>query len=745
MTGKAIEESESTMSKQVIYNIEGLHCAACASSSQRILSKVAGVELVRVNYATQTALVESEEELAIEVLNKRLQKAGYSLLPKTAAADQERQKQKNKALNQLRNELFGAAVFAIPLFIIAMFMMGVLPYENYIMLGLTLPIMIWSGRRFFVGAWQQLRVGQSNMDTLVALGTGTAFLFSLFNTVFPEVLSSRGLDVHVYYETAGLLITFILLGRYLEERAKARSSQALKELLSLRVPTVALIVDGKEKSLPIELVEKGDRLLVRPGEKIPLDAKIVAGQSELNESMLTGEPVPVLKANGDLVFAGTVNTTGRLEVEVEKAEGESMLDQIIKLVEQAQSSEAPVQKLVDKISSIFVPTVIAIAMISAMIWGVFGPEPQLTRAVLTAVTVLVIACPCALGLATPMAIMVGIGTGARKGMLIKGAQSLEAAEQIDTIFFDKTGTLTEGQPKVVDTFWLENEWETSFAPYLVLLENMSEHPLSNAVFEYYKEHIPSAAVEAFETVTGKGILGSVGGQNFAVGNLKLMKEKGVEMSNASLTKTEEFLQKGMTLLYFAKDQQLLALIGLRDEPKVSSQKAVESLQKMGLEVYMLTGDNEASAKLVANQMGIKNYYASLLPEDKIDFVKQLQAQGKKVAMVGDGINDAPALAQADMGIAMNSGTDVAMESADLILLKNDLLQLVDAIKLSRKTMRVLRQNLFWAFFYNILGLPLAAGILYPFFGLLLSPMLAGAAMAFSSVSVVLNSLRLMRI
>lgn len=730
------------MNKQVVYNIEGLHCAACASSSQKILSKVAGVELVRVNYATQTALVESEGELEIEVLNKRLQKAGYSLQPKTQKAEKARQAEKNKALLQLRNELIGAAVFAIPLFIIAMFMMGMLPYENYIMLALTLVIMIWSGRRFFVGAWQQLRVGQSNMDTLVALGTGTAFLFSLFNTFFPEILAAQGLEVHVYYETAGLLITFILLGRYLEERAKARSSSALQELLSLRVPKVALLIDGKEKQLPIELVEKGDRLLVRPGEKMPLDGKILEGSSEIDESMLTGEPLPVLKSKGDLIFAGTINGNSRLEFEVEKAEGESMLDQIIQLVEQAQSSEAPVQKLVDRISAIFVPLVILIAIVSAIIWGVFGPEPQLTRAILTAVTVLVIACPCALGLATPMAIMVGIGTGARKGMLIKGAGSLQAAEKIDAILFDKTGTLTEGKPKVVETYWLENQWESDFVPYLVLLENVSEHPLSNAVVNHYIKYIPSAAVEHFESITGKGILGTVGGQNFAVGNLKLMEDRAIEIPVEAKKEAEALLTKGMTLLYYAKDAQLLALIGLRDEPKASSQKAVSELQKMGLAVHMLTGDNEASAKLVAQQMGIINYQASLLPQDKIAFVKELQANGKKVAMVGDGINDAPALAQAELGIAMNSGTDVAMESADLVLLQNDLLQVVDSIKLSRKTMRILRQNLFWAFFYNAMGLPLAAGVLYPFTGLLLSPMIAGAAMAFSSVSVVLNSLRL---
>lgn len=733
------------MSKQVIYNIEGLHCAACASSSQKILSKVAGVELVRVNYATQTALVESEEELEIEVLNKRLNKAGYSLQPKTQEAEEARQAEKNKALLQLRNELIGAAVFAIPLFIIAMFMMGMLPYENYIMLALTLPIMIWSGRRFFVGAWQQLRVGQSNMDTLVALGTGTAFLFSLFNTLFPQVLAAQGLEVHVYYETAGLLITFILLGRYLEERAKARSSSALQELLSLRVPKVALLIDGKEKELPIELVEKGDRLLVRPGEKMPLDAKIVEGSAEIDESMLTGEPLPVLKSKGDLIFAGTINGNSRLEIEVVKAEGESMLDQIIQLVEQAQSSEAPVQKLVDRISAIFVPVVILIAILSAIIWGVFGPEPQLTRAILTAVTVLVIACPCALGLATPMAIMVGIGTGARKGMLIKGAGSLQAAEKIEAILFDKTGTLTEGKPKVVETYWLESQWESDFAPFLVLLENVSEHPLSRAVVDHYIHYIPSGAVEHFESVTGKGILGTIGGQNFAVGNLKLMQDQGVDIPEKAAKEAQSFLNKGMTLLYYAKEKQLLALIGLRDEPKASSQKAVNALQQMGLEVYMLTGDNEASAQLVAKQMGIANFQASLLPEDKIAFVKALQAKGKQVAMVGDGINDAPALAQAELGIAMNSGTDVAMESADLVLLQNDLLQVVDAIKLSRKTMRVLRQNLFWAFFYNAMGLPLAAGLLYPFTGLLLSPMIAGAAMAFSSVSVVLNSLRLRNI
>ena len=724
------------------YNIEGLSCAACAVSSQKILSKVKGVETVRVNYASHTAIVEAEEDVDIDALNARLEKAGYKLLPKTDAAEKAHKERQQKEFKKLERELIGSAVFAIPLFIISMFLMGLPPYGNYIMFALTLPILLWSGRRFYVVAWQQARVGQSNMDTLVALGTGTAFLFSTFNTFFPEVLSSSGIEPHVYFETAGLLVSFILLGRYFEERAKRSSSGAIEALLGLRVKTVNILWDGVEKLMPIEAVQEGDILLVRPGEKIPLDSRLISGQTEVDEAMLSGEPLPVSKASGDDVFCGTINGTGSFQMEVTKTGGDTLLSQIIKLVETAQSSQAPVQKLVDKISAIFVPKVIGLAIISGLVWYFVGPAPQITHAVIATVTVLVIACPCALGLATPTAIMVGIGAGARQGILIKGALGLEAAQNLDVIIFDKTGTLTEGKPKLNAVKWGNPANEAILAPILLALEKQSEHPLSKAVVQHYENLTEVLRVLAFESITGKGIKGMVDEAQFYVGNLKLMKEHQITLSADLEKQANIWLEKAQTILYFSDTKEVLAIFALSDRPKASSKQAVQELQQMGIEVYMLTGDNQATAKGIAAEMNIGHYQAEVMPQDKIAVVQKLQTEGKKVAMGGDGINDAPALAQADLGIAMNSGTDIAMESADIVLLHSDLMQVLSAIRLSRKTMTVLRQNLFWAFFYNILGIPIAAGVLYPLWGILLDPMLAGAAMAFSSVSVVLNSLRI---
>jgi len=730
-----------------VYNIEGLSCAACAVSSQKILSKVKGVETVRVNYAAHTAIVESETELSLEDLNQRLQKAGYKLLPKDDAAEKIHKEQAQKRFAHLKNELLVSAIFATPLFVIAMFLHGVMPHQiaNYIMLALCLPIMLWSGRRFFVLAWQQARVGQSNMDTLVALGTGTAFLFSLFNTFFPEQLRSSGIEPHVYYETAGLLISFILLGRYFEEKAKRRTSGAVEGLLSLRVLEVAMLIDGIEKKVPIEAVMEGDLLLLRPGEKLPLDGEIVAGLSELDESMLSGEPLPKFKTIGDTIFAGTLNGGGSFTMRVSKSADNTLLSQLIKLVEQAQSSQAPVQKLVDKISAIFVPTVVVFALLSGLLWWFFGPAPQLTHAVIAAVTVLVIACPCALGLATPTAIMVGIGAAAKKGILIKGAESLQAAQKIDSIIFDKTGTLTEGKPKVISEQWLQEDIDIiAVKRVLFSLANQSEHPLSKAICSYLQLKEDLTKIEEFKSVSGRGVSAFNAGMCFLLGNLQWMSENGIVLSEKEKEIVEIEKQGANTLIFYAQDTKLLAIFALSDQVKHTAVVAVDALKKMGIAVYMLTGDNAATAAKVANETGIDHVKSDMLPQDKIAFVKELQSQGKKVAMVGDGINDAPALAQADLGIAMNSGTDIAIESANMVLLKNDPLQVLEAIKLSRRTMRILRQNLFWAFFYNILGLPIAAGLLYPFWGILLDPMLAGAAMAFSSVSVVLNSLRLAR-
>lgn len=725
------------------YNIEGLSCAACAVSSQKILSKIEGIENVRVNYATARAVLEFEKDIDLEILNGKLQKAGFKLVSKDNKSALIQKDNEHKKFIKLERSLILAAVFAIPLFVVSIFLHGVIADQtaNYIMLFLSLPIMLVSGRRFFISAWNQLLIFQSNMDTLVALGTGTAFVFSLFNTFFPDYLKNQGFQPHVYYETAGILIAFILLGKYFEERAKKKTSKAIEALLGLKVPKVTVLLDGKELIMPVEAVMIDDVILVKPGDKIPLDALIQKGDSEIDEAMLSGEPLPKYRKSGDNVFAGTLNISGLLELKVTKTSENTLLSQLVKLVEEAQSSEAPVQKLVDKISAVFVPSVLVIAILSAAIWWFFGPEPQFTHALIAAVTVLVIACPCALGLATPTAIMVGIGRAASKGILIKGAESLLAAEQINAIVFDKTGTLTEGKPKVDRDYWAISE-KDNYCKILATMTRNSEHPLSKAVYEHIYDEGYNAEMSDFVSVSGRGIKAQKLGISFFVGNELWLSENKIRLSEAEKNESESMKTEGKTLVFFADETKLLAVFGLSDQIKENAAETVKKLKAKGFEIYLLTGDHHAAGKIVAESIGIDNLKAEVLPQDKIDFVKELQSNGRKVAMVGDGINDAPALAQSNLGIAMNSGTDIAIESADMVLLHNNPLQVISAINISKNTMGILKQNLFWAFFYNVLGIPIAAGVLYPFWGILLDPMIAGAAMAFSSVSVVLNSLRI---
>lgn len=612
------------------------------------------------------------------------------------------------------------------------------------MFGLTLPILFWSGSQFFVSAVQKARYLQSNMDTLVALGTGTAFVFSVLNTFFPQVLVSRGFEPHVYFETAGVLITFILLGKYLEERAKAQTSTAIEQLLNLQPPTVCILVNGIEKELPLAAAGIGDTLLVRAGERIPLDGEIIKGDAEIDESMLTGEPLPVQKSIGQEVIAGTITQLGSFEMNVTRAGNETILAKIIKMVEGAQNSQAPVQQLVDKISSVFVPTVIVIAMLTFVGWWGLGGEP--IRGLVAAVAVLVVACPCALGLATPTAIMVGIGQGAKEGILIRQAVALEKAAKVDTIVLDKTGTITAGQPQITGVQWqnlLFLQFK-SLEEIILALESKSEHPIGRAVVNAFKAQGMQAnlEVEDYKTLAGRGLSGVVKGQLYYLSNYKLIEEKKIALPQDVGNKAKAFLEDNQTVIYFSNEKVVLAVIAFSDSIKPSSRTAIQTLQKAGMEVYMLTGDNEHAANYVARQVGIKNVKAEVLPEDKIAFIKELQQQGKQVAMVGDGINDAPALAQANLGIAMNSGTDVAVESADVVLRHSDLQHIQTLIQLSQKTTSVIHQNLFWAFGYNVLAIPVAAGLLYPLTGLMLNPMIAGAAMAMSSVSVVSNSLRL---
>jgi Cu2+-exporting ATPase len=578
------------------------------------------------------------------------------------------------------------------------------------------------------------------MDSLVALGTGTAFLFSLFNTIFPHYLMGQGIEAKVYYESAGLLIFFILLGKFFEQNAKKKTTAAVQSLLSLNVQELTILIDGIEKKIPVEAALPDDIVIVKTGDKIPLDGIILSGNSEIDESMLSGEPLPKFKKTGDIVFAGTINLNGYFHFKVTKTSDDTILSQMIRLVEAAQNDQAPIQKRVDLISSYFVPAVILLSILTATIWLLVGPEPRLTYAIISAVSVLVISCPCALGLATPTAIMVGIGRAAQKGILIKTAESLQFAARIDAILFDKTGTLTEGKPSVNSLKVFDDNPQNLLI--LASLEQSSEHPLSKAIYQYLNSNEDKLALSNFENISGRGVKAVFSDQYYFAGNLNWMNENKISANEEQLKYLSELNETGDSLVFFANSTAILAIISLSDTIKSTSHKAIQALKSKGLDVYMLTGDRSAAAKKIADELGIDNFVADLLPADKIDFVKKLQQSGKKVAMVGDGINDAPALAAANLGIGMNSGTNIAVESADIVLLNNNLMQISEMLHISKRTMSILNQNLFWAFFYNVLAIPIAAGLLYPVFGMLLDPMIAGAAMAFSSVSVVLNSLRI---
>ena len=579
------------------------------------------------------------------------------------------------------------------------------------------------------------------MDTLVAVSTGIAYTFSVFNLLFPDFWLSRGIEPHIYFEAASVIIAFILLGRLLEERAKQNTSSAIKKLIGLQPKTVIIIVDSDERTVPITAVQKGDTILVKPGERIAVDGVVVTGESYVDESMLNGEPVPMHKQSGEKVFAGTINQKGTFRFIADKIGSDTMLAQIIRMVQDAQGSKVPVQKLVDKIARFFVPAIISISIIAFVAWIFLAPTNGFTNGLLAMVTVLIIACPCALGLATPTAIMVGIGKGAEKGILIKDAQSLEIAQKIDTIILDKTGTITAGHPVVVESLW-ENGFEHS-RKILYSLEKLSEHPLSDAVVNTLQNE-KEISIDKFENVPGKGVKGMVGSQTYYVGNLSLLNDNHITIASHLQELANKWTQEAKTLVWFADSTQAIAAIALTDEIKQTSAEAISQLQKMGVEVYMLTGDNAISAQAISRKVGINHYKAGVLPNEKAQFIKDLQANGKKVGMVGDGINDSAALAQADLSIAMGQGSDIAVDTAMATILSSDLLKIPETIRLSQLTIKTIYQNLFWAFIYNLIGIPIAAGIFYSVNGFLLNPMWASAAMAFSSVSVVLNSLRLKR-
>lgn len=727
------------------FPVGGMSCAACAARVEKALAACTGVKNVNVNFANSIANVEYDQEVCTpEDLQRAVRDAGYDLPLNETTEDIENKQTEN--YNNLKRRTLWAVLLSLPVVVIGMFFMN-MPYANLMMLVFSTPVVFWLGGQFFVGACRQLRHKSSNMDTLVALSTGIAWLFSVANMLFPQYWHSVGIHPHVYFEASAVIIAFILLGRTLESKAKGNTSTAIKKLMGLQPKTVMLLMpDGSQKSVAIDSLKIGDNIIARPGERVAADGIVTDGKSYADESMLTGEPIPVEKAEGDKVFAGTINGTGSFHYRAEKIGGDTLLSKIIRMVQDAQGSKAPVQQLVDKIAAVFVPTIISVSILTFIIWNIFGGTDGFSHGLLAAVTVLIIACPCALGLATPTAIMVGIGKGAESGILIKDAESLEAAPRIDAIVLDKTGTITEGRPEVTSALnfkpmtTLDN---STLESVTASLERLSEHPLAKAVSDYFEDK-PSLKIGDFESITGKGVKGAYEGKIYYVGNLKLLKENGIKIGERMLAFAEGLTRKGNSLVWVADESEALALLGISDPIKDTSATAVAELEKMGIEVYMLTGDNKTTAESVAKKIGIKHFVADVLPQDKSAFVSRLQSEGKKVAMVGDGINDSAALAAADLSIAMGSGSDIAIEVAKMTIIAADLVKIPVAFRLSKLTVRTIRQNLFWAFIYNLIGVPIAAGVLYPVCGFLLNPMIAGAAMAFSSVSVVTNSLLLKR-
>ncbi len=728
-----------------VFPLLSMTCATCAINTQELLSMQTGVVSAAVNYANATAAIEYIPSITnANNLKAAIQAAGYDLMiDESAEAKDTLEDVHAKNFDSLKKRTWGAVLVSVPLVAMAMIpaLMN-LPYANYIMWALSTPVIIVFGRQFFIGAYKQTKHRSANMDTLVALSTGVAYLFSVFNTLFPQYWHHRGLHAHVYFETSAVVIAFILLGKLLEEKAKGNTSSAIKKLIGLQPKAVTVIHEnGHQMEMSIGALKVGDKILVKPGEKIAVDGIVTTGSSFVDESMISGEPLAVEKKEGVKVFAGTINQKGSFQFKAEKVGSDTLLAQIIKMVQDAQGSKAPVQNLVDKIAGIFVPVVILIALLSFATWIVFGGENGFTQGLIALVTILVIACPCALGLATPTAIMVGIGKGAELGILIKDAESLERSKNITAIVLDKTGTITEGKPTVTDIKWFENDTE-ELRNILYSIEKSSEHPLADAISSRLKETAKFYNDITIENITGKGIQGTLKNKTYFVGNEILIKEKNIPIGNEANQWISERLKSAHTVVLFADEQKMIGAISIADKIKTTSVEAVRQLKESGIVVYMLTGDNEETAKAVAHQVGIDHYKANVLPAEKSDFIKSLQKQKHVVAMVGDGVNDSNALAQADVSIAMGKGSDIAMDVAKMTIISSDLNKIPQAIKLSKHTVATIRQNLFWAFIYNIIGIPIAAGILYPINGFLLNPMIAGAAMALSSVSVVANSLLL---
>ena len=741
------------MSEKVTLNIHGMTCAACVRRVELALAAVDGVADASVNLATGRAtLLHKPEWAGLNGVGKVITDLGYEFLgvPEMELEDPV-EAARLKDIKELRRKFIAGAALSVVIFVGSM--QGWFPFLRpvprqvmlFILFALTTPVVFWVGSRFFSGAIKAAKQVTTDMNTLVAVGAFSAYLYSVMATFAPSLFAGAGVAPHVYFDGAAMIITLVLLGRLLEAGAKGRASSAIKKLIGLKPKTARVIMDGKEKDIPIEEVMKGDLILVRPGEKIPTDGIIISGSSAIDEGMLTGESIPLPKEPGSEVFAATLNKSGSFTFKATRIGAETALARIIQLVEEAQGSKAPIQRLADRVASIFVPVVFGIAVLTFCIWIFLVPEPVFSRALLNFVSVLIIACPCAMGLATPTAVMVGTGLGAENGILIKGGESLEKAYSLTKIVFDKTGTLTKGEPEVTDILPARDENRDEVLKIAAAIEAVSEHPLAGAIVEKCRsENLSVDQVKNFQALTGLGANAIIGGRKFILGSLRLMKQEGIQINGLD-PEADRLAAEGKTSVFVADVDQVIGLLALSDVPRDSAAQTVSVLKNMGLSTAMITGDNKETAHAIGDALGINEILAEVLPGDKANEIKRLQEQGHVVAMVGDGINDAPALATADIGIAIGAGTDVAIGASDITLISDDLESVPKAIRLSSLTMRVIRQNLFWAFFYNSLGIPIAAGILYPFFGILLNPVFAAGAMAMSSVSVVGNSLRLRRL